>query len=253
MNASYREASPTAAERLFQWRGSSYRPVAGLVWSGLAHVFFALCFVLAAIQPFWRIPRERPESGRVARLTAAPRAGSQEKSQPAEGMSPSSRPAPRAPDLPEVKVDLSALRVEFSDDPEGQLPAVLVQQHGMLAWVDRDDSTIARYLFDTPSWDPQEAPADISSRLRIIMDPPQRWAVLREIASRYAIPMDRYRVCAVFDIAFRRCLLDAIRRQAEAQKLNGRIAEVRLAFSMNQPCGVEVQEVAVAASPAKAL
>jgi hypothetical protein len=81
------------------------------------------------------------------------------------------------------------------------------------------------------------------------MDPPEAWAVFREIASRYGIDLKHYRAGALFDIGYRRCLQDAIGRAAALQQTGtpSRVLATKLAFATGQPCGIDVLEVSLGA------
>jgi hypothetical protein len=236
-----------------EWPTDGYWPRKGMVLSVAWHIGIVFVLLgLARVRPVVKTTRQHVDGERTTLLAPPPATAATSPRILFPGLLDADS-EPAKSELAPLQVDLSALKVHLADDVTGQLPDVLILHHGMIALVDREDLTIARYRFQSPEWDIQDGATDISSGLRISMDPPQKWAVLREIASRYDIPMERYRVCAVFDIEFRHCLLAAIRSEALARKLSGRIAEVSLAFSMSQPCGIEVQEVLLAASPARAL
>jgi hypothetical protein len=146
---------------------------------------------------------------------------------------------------PPVTYNLSAMGLRFADDVRGQLPDVVQAHGGMLALLDKDDLTIASYLFEAPAWEPRETTRDVSRMLRIEMSPPQRWAVFRDAAAQYGIALDRYQASALFDIGYRRCLQEAIRLRAKGAK----VTEAVLAVAPDSPCGFQVQEVTLAASP----
>jgi hypothetical protein len=157
---------------------------------------------------------------------------------------------PSAP-VPELAVDLTAMKLSFADDVGDQLPAVVRKNGGELALLDKEDRTIARYILQPPLWEVQEVIRDVSRKLRLAMDPPQRWAVFRNAATRYGVDLNRYRACAMFDAPYRRCLQDAIRAWAlsGAPHTEGRVSSASLAFAADRPCGIEVLEVTLA--PAK--
>jgi hypothetical protein len=161
---------------------------------------------------------------------------------------PEALPEPARGAFPEAHLDLSAIQVSFADDAVGQLPAVLRNQHGMLALLDRDDTTVTQYVFRPPAWEMRDAIMDVSANLRIRMDPPEKWALWREIQARYGIVLERYQAFAVFNIGYRVCLIDAIRERALSRGLRpgGRVSAVRLAFTADRPCGIEVLEVSFA-------
>jgi hypothetical protein len=146
----------------------------------------------------------------------------------------------------ELAVDLTSIR--FADDVAGQLPEVVRRNGGALALLDKEDRTIARYILQPPSWEAQGVIRDVSRKLRLCMDPPQKWEVFRTVAERYGIDLDRYRACAMFDAAYGRCLQDAIRSRAlsGASHSAGRVSSATLAFSIDRPCGIEVLEVSIA-------
>jgi len=237
-------------ERALEWRATGRVPRGGLVAStlchaGLAAVFFALAFTPAGPAGAWPyrdvVPvfTAAPSHAALAAVPLPSFATGREKSPP--------EPVPGL--FPEQAVNLSAIQVSFADDVSGQLPAVLRDQHGMLALLGReDDSTVTQYVFRPPAWEMRGAVVDVSSNLRILMDPPRKWALWREIAARYGIDLERYRAYAVFSIVYRRCLMEAIRDRALARGLRpgGRVSAVRLAFTADRPCGVEVLEVSLA-------
>lgn len=152
---------------------------------------------------------------------------------------------------PDLTVDLSAIQLSFADDVQNQLPTVVRAQHGQLMLLDKEDRSIARYIFQPPGWEVHEVITDISSQLRILMDPPEKWALLRRLAERYGIALENYQASAVFDVSYGRCLQAAIRRHAQlASTASGaRVSAARLAFANDMPCGVEVLEVSLAAQP----
>jgi len=149
---------------------------------------------------------------------------------------------------PEVKLDLGAVRLTFVNDSRHQLPQVVEEQQGMLALLDLKDNTIARYLVQPPAWEAAERIEDVSRSLRIFMDPPEEWAVFRNVASNQGIDLRQYRACALFDEGFRRCLKNAILAKASSVRgASGRVSSVLLAIAASQPCGIEVLEVSFAA------
>jgi hypothetical protein len=145
-----------------------------------------------------------------------------------------------------VAVDLSAIRWSFPADVGNHLPAVVAAQGGVLALLDKDNRDIARYIFRPPDWPAEETTIDVTGRLRILMDPPQKWPVFREIAARYGLDLDAFRACAIFDMSYRRCLQTGIRGRVPAT-FSGHVSAARLAFRADRPCGVEVLDVSLAA------
>lgn len=238
-------------ERALEWRAGGRIPGGSLVVSALCHAGVAAVFYAVAATPPRRpaaagsyrdaVPVLVPVPSRAAR-TPAPLMLS------AAGVTEALVEPMRAV-FPEPAVDLSAIKVSFADDVSGQLPEVLRDQHGMLALLDpKGNLTVTQYLFRPPGWEKDDAFVDVSSNLRISMDPPGKWALWREIAARYGIELERYRAFAVFDIAYRRCLMEAIRGRALSRSLRpgDHISAVRLAFTADRPCGIEVLEVSLA-------
>jgi len=239
-------------ERALQWRANERMPRATLLGSALGHagvaaVFWAVMPTPGGAGAVWPdravVPLLAPAPSRVAR-PATPLLS-------LAAVGPEAPPEPERGVLPQPEVNLSATKVSFADDVGGQLPAVLRDQHGMLALLDRDEQTVTEYLFRPPAWEMRGDVVDVSSKLCILMDPPAKWALWREIAARYGIALERYRAYAVFNIVYRRCLMDAIRDRALARGLRpgGRVSAVRLAFTSDRPCGVEVLEVSLANKP----
>ena len=153
----------------------------------------------------------------------------------------------------ELTMDLTAMKLSFADDVGAQLPEVVRKNGGALALLDKNDPTIARYTLQPPFWEVQEGIRDVSRKLRLAMDPPQKWAVFRNAAERYGLDLDRYQACAMFDAAYSRCLQDAIRTRAlsGAPHSAGRISSARLAFVADRACGIEVLEVTLATNAAR--
>jgi hypothetical protein len=149
-----------------------------------------------------------------------------------------------------VTVNLNSIRLSIGLDVGNQLPGVVAAQHGMLALLDKDDLDIARYVIEPPEWKPRATTIDISRSLRFRMDPPGKWPVFREAAARYAIDLNQFIGCAVFDAAFGRCLKAAIGSRIRPDA-PGPVSSARLAFAAGQACGIEVLDVQYAAGPAR--
>jgi hypothetical protein len=80
------------------------------------------------------------------------------------------------------------------------------------------------------------------------MDPPEKWAVLRNVSQAYGIDLNQYQACAVFDLSFRACLKNAILAKAFSTPAHsGSVRSARLAIAAGRPCGIEVLEVSFAA------
>jgi hypothetical protein len=143
---------------------------------------------------------------------------------------------------PELAVDLTAIKIEVADDPDEQLPEVVRQYGGMLALLDKEDQTVARYVLEPPSWELQEGFRDVSGGYCFDLIPPRRWAVLRKAAERHDVVLGRFKAYAVFDVSYGRCLKNAIRRQAllDAPGSAGRVSFARVAFAPGNPCGIKV-------------
>ena len=159
-------------------------------------------------------------------------------------------PPIEVPDITESKVtvDLNSIKLYFAPDLGNQLPGIVEAHHGMLALLDKEDLGMARYLIEPPEWKAHPVLEDISRRLRFRMDPPGKWPVFREAAARSGIDLHQYIGCAVFDVAFGRCLKAAI--QDFRPDATGSVESARLAFAADQPCGIKVLEVRLATKSA---
>ncbi len=244
------EDDSQALGRALRWQAPGFWPWRCLAGSVLFHALLLLPFTSVALS--LRAPA--PESDSLRRSTVmplfAPRsAGSPSPSRitvlrPPSGVSLSLPP----PDFPDVKVDLNAILLSFAPDIRNELPQVVQDQHGMLALLDKEDKTVARYLVRPPAWETEEKIQDVSRSLRILMDPPEKWAVLRNVSQAYGIDLNQYQACAVFDLSFRACLKNAILAKAfSAPAHSGSVKSARLAIAAGQPCGIEVLEVSFAA------
>jgi hypothetical protein len=198
----------------------------------------------------WDRETARPQPLNPTKVFAAPPEVAVRSAPRAASLAPSPIHAPppesRA-EFPKSTINLSAIQLRFANDVGGRLPDVLRQQHGMLALLDKEDPTIARYLFQPPAWERGDDVVDVSSMLCLWMDPPEGWAVFRSLSRRYGIALNRYRAGALFDIGYRRCLQDAIGRASEIKRPGtpARVLAARLAFAADRPCGIEVLEVSL--------
>ena len=246
------EPDSARLERALHWQAEARRPWRSIWVSIVLHAFLVLPSFLAAIlgaEP--PAPPERKET--VTQIfVPAPGAPPQPEKVPAANAPDLRKVPPEGPAVPDVSVNLRSLQLHFAPDVRNQLPAVIRSQHGMLALLDAEDSGIAHYLIEPPDWVAREDIVDVSGKLRILMDPPESWPIFRQIAQRYGIELRRYRASAVFDIAYRRCLQDAIHSRAVSDAKSGRVSGARLAFVADRPCGVEVLEVSLAANPPSA-
>jgi hypothetical protein len=242
-------------ERALLWHVPGACPVR--CWGGsLLGQALVLWAAVALVLPPWHEgkPVAAPSRGAVALFTAPSLPAPSPKRTVA--MTPGSlSPAPpeSASGFPRPKPNLSAMELRFELDVQGRLPETLRQQHGLLALLDKEDPSIARYLFEAPQWKSLEAGVDVSSMLCLWMDPPEAWSVLREIARRDGIRLDRYRAAALFDIGYRKCLQDAIASAPGGVPpgVSAQIRGARLAFAADRPCGVAVLEVSYGERPAR--
>jgi hypothetical protein len=177
---------------------------------------------------------------------------------------PSSNPAPRTFDSlsrtpnpvrekaphDAVPIDLSAIQLSFSDDVSNQLPDVVAAQGGVLALLDKESPTIARYILRPPIWKTEEATGDVTGKLRVLMDPPRKWPASRDAAAREGLNLDSFQACAMFDISYRQCLQSAIRVRVPPT-FRGHVVAARLAFNASSSCGVEVLDISLSAAPQK--
>ncbi len=170
----------------------------------------------------------------------------------AAGFSKGIQREPPAATAPVLDVDLNTTQLEFADDVGEQLPEVVRQNRGMLALLEKQDLTFARYILQPPSWEAQEGIWNVSGKFHLIMTPPQRWAVFRRASELYGVDLNRYYACAIFDDVYRHCLKETIRSwvSSRAPGLMGRVFFARLAFAGDQPCGLKVLEVSRAPTAA---
>lgn len=147
-----------------------------------------------------------------------------------------------------VAVDLSSILLSFPADVRNQLPSVVEAQGGVLALLDKENPAIARYIFRPPMWRAEATTTDVTGKLRLLMDPPKKWLVFREIAARDGLDLDGFLACAIFEISYRRCLQSAIRDRVPST-FSGRVSAARLAFNADRRCGVEVLDVSLSVAP----
>jgi hypothetical protein len=144
-----------------------------------------------------------------------------------------------------VRIDMNSIQLSFADDVTNQLPGAVREWGGALALMDKEDPSFARYLILPPDWSLRPTLLDASGKFRLAMDPPRKWTLLRTIAQRNSIELDRYQACALFESAYAKCLREAILLRAN-QLSNGmsvRVQSARLAFEEGRPCDVNVLEV----------
>jgi hypothetical protein len=244
-----RDDSPDAVlERALRLEFTGYWPWKGSAWGLLLHAVFGLCLYVAVYRGVGQ--SEPPVARQVLTQIFVPA--------PSDAPPPERSPSVLSGDLDsvplgtpaaavsQVAVDLSAIGLSFPADVRNQLPAVVQAQGGVLALLDKDNPSIARYIFRPPDWRAEETTTDITGTLRILMDPPQKWPVFREIAARDGLDLDAFRACAIFDMSYRHCLQSAIRGQVPAT-FSGHVSAARLAFRADRPCGVEVLAVSLGA------
>jgi hypothetical protein len=137
---------------------------------------------------------------------------------------------------------MNAIQISIAADSSNQLPEVLRQQGGMLAFLEAKDPSIAFYTFRPPEWHMQDGMVDISGKMRFSMKPASKWPLLQSLASSNGIAMDRFEVDALFDGKFAGCLQQEIQKSA-AGAGKGRVRAVTLVFSSERRCGVDVLNV----------
>jgi hypothetical protein len=181
------------------------------------------------------IPRVKPPASQ-ARATPPP---------PKNALATRHIPQVLDPQYPpvKVKIDLSAIEISVADDVDNQLPAVVRQQNGMLALLEVDDPKFARYTFTPPDWRMEEGVQDVSRKIRFSMTPLSRWPMVESLIAGGGISLQRYRVDALFDSDFSRCLEQEIRNHANAATGSGRVHTVQLAFNSSRSCGIDVLNV----------
>jgi hypothetical protein len=235
-------------ERALRLEIAGYWPWNSAVWSLVLHAVFVFCFYLAV---YWGVSQSEPPAARhVLAQIFVPAPGDAPPPERPPSVLPGNLDSvplgtPAAAVSP-VAVDLSAIRLSFPADVGNHLPAVVAAQGGVLALLDKDNQTIARYVFRPPDWRAEETTTDVTGTLRILMDPPHKWPVFREISARYGLDLEAFRACAIFDMSYRRCLQGAIRGRVPAT-FSGHVSAARLAFRADRPCGVEVLDVSLAA------
>ena len=234
-------------ERALRLELAGYWPWKSAVWAVLIHAALGLPLCLAM---FWGGDQTSPPAARqiltqvfVPSPGAATAGRTDAFSSGTLDSVPLEVPAAAAS---RVTVELSAMGLSFPADVGNHLPAVVAAQGGVLALLDKDNRAIARYIFRPPDWQAEETTTDVSGRLRLLMDPPEKWPVFREIAARYGLDLNAYLACAIFDISYRHCLQSAIRGRVPAT-FSGHVSAARLAFRADLPCGVEVLDVSLAA------
>jgi len=236
--------------RAVRWRSVWVWPWRGLAASALLHTLFLLLFISAGYSLY--VPAEDADTSARATVIPlfAPRKGdflpsAHRTTTPVLSPLSETRALPTPlPDVADVNVDLNSIRLSFAPDLRNELPQVVQDQHGMLALLDKEDRTVAHYLVRPPGWEMEERIQDVSRTLRILMDPPEKWAVFRNVARHYGIDLSRYQACALFDLGFRHCLKNAILAKASAASAHsGRVRSARLAIVADRPCGIAVLEV----------
>lgn len=244
------EADFQALARALQWEAVSPKPWRALSGSSGLHMFLIVIY-------FSRVPYFSGEGMHSAlAATAMPvfvPAKTELSVPPRTDRNPAlssyGAAAVPAPSIisPDVAVDFSALRISFAPDLRNELPQVVRNWHGSFALLDKQDRMIAHYLIRPPGWDVVDDISDVSRSFQILMDPPEKWTVLRAVASRTGIDLHRYQAAALFDSTFRRCLKEAILTKASTlSHASGEVATARLAIAPAGPCGIEVLEVSLA-------
>jgi hypothetical protein len=255
MDRSTNTAAILRLERALLWRAGGGFPARSVTWSLLCQALaaWAWCAALPLGPGVEGGSDGTPPPQATIVFVAPPTAASRPVVRWPAFPAPRSVPEPESGVWPEALPNLSGIQLQFADDVEGRLPDVLQRYHGELALLSQDDPAIALYLFDPPAWKVRETAVDVSSKLCLWMDPPERWALFRTLAQRYGVALDRYRAGALFDIGYRRCLQNAVADAAGRQR-PGALAEVlgaRLAFAVDRPCGVEVKEVSLGNGPVR--
>jgi hypothetical protein len=223
-------------ERALRLELPDYCPPRGVTASLVLHI--GLGFLLAAIANPLTIEEHKRDDLTHAIPIFVPAGG---RTPPPE--TPSERLAvlaekslPIAPAAP-VPINLTAMGLSFASDVQNELPAVVGFQHGMLALLDRENTSIARYVFLPPDWHAQEITMDVTGKLRLRMEPPERWPVFTRIAQEQGIDLKDYIACAIFDTTYSGCLESAIRK-AVKDPSQGRPSSALLQFVADRPCGV---------------
>jgi hypothetical protein len=236
-----------ALQRTLLLEIGGYWPWKGALWAVAIHAVLGLPLCLAVL---WTPDQASPPAARqilTQVFVPSPSAAAAERRAafPAGKLDSVALEIPVS-DVAPVAVELSAIRLTFPADVGNYLPAVVEAQGGVLALLDKDNQAIARYIFRPPDWRAEQTTTDVSGRLRLLMDPPDKWPVFREIAARDGLDLSAYLACALFDISYRHCLQSAIRGRVPAA-FSGHVSAARLAFRADRPCGVEVLDVSLAA------
>ena len=138
------------------------------------------------------------------------------------------------------RVDMNSIEISVLDDSGDELPEVVLQQGGVLALVERDDQSMARYTFKPPDWRMSDQIEDVSGRIRFSMPPASRWSLLRSLADSHSIAIENYQVDALFDSRYALCLEQEIRKRADLSPNPGRVKAAVLVFTSSRSCGIDV-------------
>jgi hypothetical protein len=185
-------------------------------------------------------PEEVSQPTRVTQLFVPPPRSVEQVSQTHPMASNVLRPELASVVLPPIKgrVDMNSIQISVRDGDE--LPEVVRQQGGVLALVERNDRSMARYTFKPPDWIMSDQFEDVSGRIRFSMTPASKWALLRSLADSHSIRIENYQVDALFDSRYARCLEQEIRKQADLSRNPGRVRAAVLVFTSSRSCGIDV-------------
>jgi hypothetical protein len=236
------------------WAGGIPRFAAlpgGYAWRGLAlstgaHALVVVALIVGLSVLSQREGSSSPQSSAAMLVRPEPIERSRQRAPDSISRAFSSQPViEREAETERTRVDMNSIQLSFADDIANRLPDVVREWNGALALADKEDPSFARYLISPPNWEVRSALLDMSGKVRLAMDPPGKWGLLRTVARRNSIALDRYQACALFDSAYARCLQAAIilRARELSNGMKVRVRSARLAFEPGRPCGVDVVEV----------
>jgi hypothetical protein len=242
----YRDGDPPVVASL-RWATEPHpRSLGGFLASG---AFYAVVLVsLTVVIPFGKDPKEKRVVRKTANLYIPPvrRPSEIRKRPPIKVISPSAPKIPLEDPIaapPPKRLDMNSIEISIAEDVGNQLPEVVRQQGGMLAFIDRKDQSIARYIFEPPDWTMRESILDISDKIRFSMIPASKWLLLSRLAQSHGIDLERFEAGALFESDYRGCLEQEIRSYVASGRNSGRVQSALLAFNSKGGCGIDVISV----------
>jgi hypothetical protein len=140
---------------------------------------------------------------------------------------------------------MSGIQLEIADDPGFQLVAAVRRYRGWLAFASKDLPGYATLLLRSPDWQPWgDGYTSIEEFFTIRIVEPERWPVIRRAEQANHVPSNAL-VYAIFPDNFRRQIDSAVQALLLSQNRGGRVSEVRISFSAENPAGFVVESVTV--------